>query len=44
MRLKQKQAPKDLSSDDENEERKIEQTREFLNKVREWLVRQCRRR
>ena len=36
-RLKQKQALKDHSSENENEERKIEQTREFLNKVRDWL-------
>ena len=35
--MKQKQAPQDHSSDDGNQERKIEQTREFLNKVRDWL-------
>ena len=37
MRLKQKQASKDHSSEDENEERKSKQAREFLNKVKDWL-------
>jgi len=37
MRIKQKQFQPDQSSKEEDEERKIEQTREILEKVKEWL-------